>query len=551
MGRPSLFRLWQDRRGAAAVLLATSLMALSGAAAVAVDVGSLFLAKRQLQGVADAAALAAAQGSLSDGGSASARALIDRSGVPDVSIATITPGVYARDATLAPTARFTAGTTAPTATRLTLERTVPLFFGRLLLGKSGMVIRTQATAARVDMAAFSIGTRLVGLSGGIANQLLSSLAGTNLNLSLVETGQLASANIDILRFADALRLRLNKQGSSYADLFGMQVPLNEIVRAMADAAPDGYTGTILNTIAGALPNSNVMLSHLIDLGPLGSGTGGGGTSSGMLQVDLFSLLRSVLGDARGGAYDTMLNVSVPGLTSVKLILAGGTGASSPWLTVTRSQDVVVRTAAARIYLEAKAGVSLLGLGLASLRIPVYVELAAAEARLSAIRCTGNAATDGVTLAVTPSAGSIAIADVDSATVTNFAITPAKQPAVLVNVLGTRINGFADVALGGMQAQSVSFSRDDIAAHRTKTVSTTDLTAGIASSLAQNTQISVTTLGITLNAGPLVGAVAGQLLALAPLLDGVLTEATGILGVKVGAADVRVDQIRCGVPSLVG
>lgn len=540
-------RLWRDNRGAAAVLFALSLMSIAGAAAVAVDLGSLFLAKRQLQGVADAAAMAAAQGSLSDGGTSSARALIDHSGVTGVSIAEITPGQFSRDASIAPAARFTPSTTAPTAARLTLERNVPLFFGRLLLGKSTMTIRTRATAARVDMAAFSIGTRLGVVSGGVANQLLSSLAGTNLNLSVVETGQLASANVDILRFADALRVRLNMQGSSYAELFGARLSLSDVVRAIADASPDSYTATILNTIAAALPNTMVELSHLIDLGPLGDGDARG--STGALQVDIFSFLRSLLADAKGGSYDATLNVTVPGLTSVKLIMAGGNAASSPWLTVTSAKDVVVRTAAARLYLDVKAGVVLPGI--ASLRIPIYVELGAAEARLADIRCTGNTLTDGVTLAVTPSAGSVAIADVDSAAVPNFAAVPAKQPAVLVNILGTRVNAFANIALGGMQTHNVVFSKADIAAHRTQTVGTGDLTSGIASSLANQVQISITVLGITVNVGPLVSAVAGQVLALAPLLDTLLNEILSVMGVKVGVADVRVDQLRCGVPSLVG
>ncbi|MCE7796679.1 pilus assembly protein TadG-related protein [Sphingobium sufflavum] len=538
--------LWRDSRGSAVVLLAAALMALAGAAAVAVDVGSLFLAKRQLQGVADAAALAAAQGDLDDGGSLSARALIDRSGVPGVSLAAITPGQYARDVAVDTGARFVPGTSAPTATRVTVERTVPLFFGRLLTGKSGLVIRTQATAARVNMAAFTIGTRLVGLSGGVANQLLSSLAGVNLNLSLIETGQLASANVDILRFADALRLRLNMQGSSYADLFGAHIPLAQVVRAMADAAPDGYTATILNGIAGVLPNTTTRLSRLIDLGPIGDATAAG-TNAGLLQVDLFSFLRSVLGDAKGGSYDSTLNLTVPGLAGVKLILAGGSSVSSPWLTVTRSKDVVVRTAAIRIYLDVRANVILPGI--ASLNIPLYIELAAAEARLSDIRC-GTPSSDGVTLAVTPSVGSVALAEVDAAAVPNFAIVPTKQVATLVNILGTRINAYANIALGGMAAQSVNFTKADIAAHRTRTVTTNDLTAGLATSLAQNVQVSVTTLGITLNGGPLVSAVVGQLLSLTPVLDTLLNEVTGILGVKVGSADVRVDQIRCGVPALV-
>lgn len=536
--------LWQDRRGIAAVLLGASLLALVGAAAVAVDIGSLYAAKRQLQGVADAAALAAVQGNLGDGGSAAAQALIDRSGVPGVTIAAIAPGQYVRDATVAPTARFTPGTVSPMATSLTLQRTAPLYFGKMLLGKSGVTIQAKATAARLNQAAFTLGTRLVGLSDGIANQLLSSLAGTNLNLSVVDTSQLVSANVNILGFADALRVRLNMQGSTYAQLFGAQIPLSQLVLAIADAAPDSYTANILKGIATAMPNTTATLSHLIDLGPMGSNTTSGGA---VLQVDVFSLLRSLLTDAKGGSYNTTLGVAIPGLTSVKLILAGGNSVSSPWMTVTRSKDVVIRTAAARAYLDVSATVILPGI--ASLRVPVYIELGAAEARLSDIRCNGDA-NDGVTLAVTPSAGSVSIADVDPAAITNMAVVPAKAPAVLVNILGITVNAFANIALGGGVAQNAVFTKDDITNHRTKTVTTNNLTNGIATSLMQNVQISATVLGITVNAGPLVSAVGGVLVGLTPLLDGLLNEVTGLLGVKVGSADVRVDQLKCGTPVLV-
>lgn len=542
-----IVRLWHDRAGTAAVLFAASLMAIAGAAALAVDMGSLYLAKRQLQGIADAAAMAAVQGNLGDGGTTSAQALIDRSGVQGIRIAAITPGNYDRNAAVAPAARFTPGTVAPTASRLTLERTVPLFFGRLVLGKAGMMIRSQATATRVDMAAFSIGTKLVGLSGGLANQLLSSLAGTNLNLSLVETGQLASADVDILRFADALKLRVGMQGASYADLFGARIALSDVVRALADASPDGYSASILGNIAALLPNTNVTLAHLIDLGPIGQDSSAE-ANAGLLKVDIFSFLRSLLADSKGGAYNATLSLNVAGLTSANLIIAGGQPASSPWLTVTRSKDVVVRTAASRIYLDVKAGVPIPGI--ASLRVPVYVELAAAEARLSAIRCAGDPLTDGVTLAVTTSAGTISIADVDPAAVANFAAVPIKKPAALVDILGTKVNAYADLALGGGQAQDAVFSKDDIAAHRTRTVTTNNLTNGLATTLAQNVQLSATVLGITVTVGPLISAVAGQLLGVTALLDPILNEALAVLGVKLGSADVTVDGLRCGMPMLV-
>ena len=71
------------------------------------DIGSLFLAKRQLQGIADAAVLAAAQGDITGQGTVSAQAIINRTGVSGIQIGTLTTGSYARDKSVAMSARFT------------------------------------------------------------------------------------------------------------------------------------------------------------------------------------------------------------------------------------------------------------------------------------------------------------------------------------------------------------------------------------------------------------------------------------------------------------
>src|SRR3546814_11645113 len=57
MRLPSLCR---DTRGGISMLTAFALTMLIGSAALAVDIGSLYLDRRKLQGIADAAALAAA-----------------------------------------------------------------------------------------------------------------------------------------------------------------------------------------------------------------------------------------------------------------------------------------------------------------------------------------------------------------------------------------------------------------------------------------------------------------------------------------------------------
>jgi uncharacterized membrane protein len=539
--------LLRDRRGVAATMMALSLTALTGVAAITIDLGSAYVAKRQLQGIADAAVLAAASGDVVTHGTSSAQAIINQSGVTSVTINSLTPGIYQRDTEVAPDARFAADTTDPTGARLTLDRQVPLFFGKFILGRPTITVSATATAARADLAAFSIGTRLASLSGGIANELLSGLTGTSLNLSLVDTQSLVSADMDLLHFADALRVRLNMSDASYAELFGTQVSLRDLVHAMADAAPSVAARDALAKVAAVVGTDSLRLDDMIDLGPIGQANSADGQSA--IVIDAFSLLRATLQQSRGENYQSSINLTVPGLTSVKLLLVGNNGtAQSPWMTVTDARDVVIRTGRIRIHLEVKLASALAGIS--TIRVPLYVELAEAQARLSDIHCSGDATGGSVTLAVTPSIGSAAIADINSGQIADFSSAMTMQPAVLVDIIGTKIRANSQILLGGTQAKSVTFSSGDIAARVTKTVATDDVVAGLAVSLVSHMQLSLTTLGMTVTTGPLLSAVGGVLTPLAPTLDGLINQVTGLLGVKLGMADVRVERMRCGVPLLV-
>jgi uncharacterized membrane protein len=120
-------RLLRDRRGGISVILAGSTFMLAGAATVAVDLGSVYLARRQLQGIADAAALAAVEG-----GRSAAVQLVSQTGVAGVTLASAEPGRYSADPALPVPSRFQAGDASGGAMRVEVQRRVPLFFARLL-----------------------------------------------------------------------------------------------------------------------------------------------------------------------------------------------------------------------------------------------------------------------------------------------------------------------------------------------------------------------------------------------------------------------------------
>ena len=535
-----------DSRGAATILFAASLVSLIGASAVAVDTGSIYLAKRRLQGLADGAALASAAGNLQAGARPDAQAMLDHSNGDGVRIASIAAGTYRRDATIAPEDRFSVGPAAPNALQIKLEQDVPIFFGKIITGKSTVTIGARATAARVDMAAFSVGSRLLTLSGGLPNQILSGLAGTHLNLSVLDGQSLADLDIDLLGFADALGARTGMEGATQADIFSQTVTLAQAIDALGDSAAGKAGALILHSIAAKLGNDTLRMDQLIDLGPVGRN--GVSDPHNPITVDALSLVRAVLG-ANGGKTVIDVQAALPGVTATRLtLLLDGTRRESPWMTVTERHDVVVRTAQARLYVESDIGIPLAGI--ASLRLPILVELASAEARLSDIRCTGDSLRDGVDLLVTPSIGNISIADLDPAALENFAIKPTLRPAVLAQAPATQIKAQAHVTLGGAHAQTVHFSRGDVDSRTMRSVSTNDALQATASSLIANTQLSITLLGIPLSTGPVVKLVGSTLALVAPPLDGLLNQLTSLLGVRLGIADVRVERMRCGTPVLV-
>ncbi|MGE4324314.1 MAG: TadG family pilus assembly protein [Sphingobium sp.] len=542
--RPVRLRLLgRDRRGGVTIILAGAMMMLAGAATVAVDLGSVYLAKRQLQGIADAAVLAASRG-----GRSAAQALITRAGVTGVSLRTMDEGYYAADPAVPVDARFVSGDPRATAVRLDLERRVPLFFGRLLVGRDGMTVHARATAARTDSTAFSIGTGLASIEDGLPNMLLSALAGTQLNLSVMDTQGLANLDVDLLGFADALRVRLGKDGEAYGQLFDRRVPVADLLAAMADSSAGPATAT-LRTVGGRLGSRSARLSDIIDLGPMRGAASATGEPA--LIFDALSMLRMILSPPAGTAVPMDLRLSVPGLTDTRLMLITGPGeTATPMVTVTATHDVAVRTAQTRIYLESSVATALSGL--LKLRVPLYIELASAEARLSAIDCAARSPGRGVTLAVTPSVGTAALADIDTGALTDFSAPANLRPALLGQTIALRVTGYANIPLGGVTAQTVHFTPEDIDVQRSKRVSTGDLTQGVAVGVISRTkvQVSLLGLGLGLDLGALTPAIAGVLTTVAPLLDTVLNSVTGLLGVRVGSADVRVHALRCGKPTIV-
>ncbi|HVP84819.1 MAG TPA: pilus assembly protein TadG-related protein [Rhizomicrobium sp.] len=547
----------RNKRGAISVITALSLTVLIAFTAGAVDFGNVFLHARQLQGMADLAAMAAANDLTHAQAAATATAQANNWDAP---ITTgVTTGIYQPVASIAVDKRFTPdNTTAKNAAQVTLKSSAPLYFASLILGRSSLSLTRTATAARAELASFSIGSRLLSLQGGIANSVLSALLGSSVNLSVMDYNALASAQVDLFQYSNAMKSRLNLQAASFNQTLSTKMTTADALGGIADVLnSNGHASAAhaMQTIADAAGNQKIEIGNLMDLGPYGdqdylNPNGGSGVT-----VSALDLATAALGLAQGG-HQVQFNLAtgVPGLTKVTATLAiGQRPANSPWIAVTDKDDVIVRTAQARLYIDAQvapAGSALSSV--ASIDVPIFVELASAQAKLSSMECGLTPADNSVTLSVAPSIGQAAIASIDLSSFDDFETDETLGYAPLIKTALIQVTGFADAKLGGLSWQQVSFNGTDIAAGTVKTVKTNDRMQSLFTSLLGTLDLKVKLLGLGLGlgTGPVTSAVANSLSGVAAPLDGVVNSLTGLLGLGLGEADVRVNGVRCNAVALV-
>lgn len=547
--RAFLAQLRAECSGAVTMIAASSLLASLGCLAFAVDLGSVYYQSRRLQGVADAAALSAASELDDPRTAADAAVRLNRWERPyDLTVVT---GAYRPNTAVPADQRFAVTATDPDAARVTIQSDTPLFFAPVFGHNSARITRS-ATAARANLASFSIGSRLLALQGGVANALLSALTGSQINLSVMDYDALLSADVDLLAFTRALQTRLHLEAASYDQVLATSVSTGDAIQALAaglDAGGSGTAAGALRKLAASTPGTaRIELGTLLDLGPIGAQDHA--ASGQAIQVNTFDLLRGMLSLANGDRQVQLdLGANVPGLASVTAKLAvGDRMADSPWIAVTAKGEPIVRTAQTRLALDAQILPAVNLLGIARVHLPLFIELAEGEAKLDAINCRARRP-QSVSLLARPAPGHIAIAEIP-ADISDHRTPLAERPAAIVALPLITVSGQARVDLAGPGWQSVSFDADDIATHRIKTISSNSLVQGIVGSLVSKLDLKVTVGGIGLGVGP-VGALVGNSLATAaPALDELVNTLTGLLGLHLGQADLRVNGVRCGVPALV-
>src|SRR5690606_19863005 len=280
-------RFLRARGGNLATMAALVSPLFLAVAAFCVDTSSLFLERRQLQNMADLAAVAGAS-SLSQADDAVLRQLrangvdpVLMSGSYDPSVVNgktddktrvwVEKGNYLPDKNRAVENRFVAGGANPDAVRVRLVRPGNLYFGqsfidRPALGATGM-------AATKAEAAFSIGSRLLSLNTdqSVLNDLLGGLLGTSLNLKLADYNALAATDVNLLGFLDKLAPKVGLTAGTYDQLLNTDVSVGMLATVLAEVVTNNPAAKaalgILGKNAGALA-TKLPVGELLGLGSI-------------------------------------------------------------------------------------------------------------------------------------------------------------------------------------------------------------------------------------------------------------------------------------------
>lgn len=570
-------RLIADRRGNFAVMTALCTPVALVLTAFAVDEGSLYNERRAAQSIVDLAAITAAAHinnaeqavltTLKDNGITSVAVQqqgADIAPTGSKAVVQVVPGRYSAISSIAAGSRFEAGKLPYNAVQVSLKKQGTLYFAASMM--TPPVIGTTATASAQPEAAFSVGSRLASVNGGILNALLGGLLGGNVSLSVMDYNSLISADVDVLSFTDTLATQLHLTGVTYSDVLASKATIGQIATAMANVPGLDRTAKLaLQTMASSATNNvKIPLSHLVDLGSVGS-LGLGQKPAGLsVDASAMSMLSAAAALANGtNQVSVNLGATIPGLTSTTLQIAiGEPMQNSPWLAV-GEMGTVVRTAQTRIKLNASVTVGTSNLGggikLLAVNLPLNVEVAYAEAKLTDISCPTGPSSIKVSIAAQPGVVEAHLANSNASGFADFTQPQSFSNAdiadlklLLIPLL--QVTGSSAFSATNMTPTNLTFSATDIASKAVKTVSTKNLTQSLTTSLVNNLSLTVNALGLGIDVTALLGTVKP---AVTTLLNGVTTPVDNLvynvlaaLGVHVGEADVRVTGAVCGRSVLV-
>lgn len=583
--RARLSKRGQFQRGSLVINLAIAL-SLIVIVLIGTELGYLFFMKREMQKSADLAALAGAQQISSMGGCANAitAAKLSANGTSDTDLSRNLPSTFSLvdgdiecgqwDPAKTTIDHFEPATSNLNAVRVTISK-APVAI--LSFFDADRTIQVKAVAANEPIASFSLGTGVAGLNEGVVNQLLSALLGTGnkINLRLVDYQGLASAQIRLL---DLISVMPNV--GTVDELLNTRIQLNDLILAMVQAL--GTSNTLAVQALNSITYANVKSAE-IRLGDLIKVTTPSPEGAGNATISVLDLLASSAQIANGKnlvKLGTAVDLGALAKADVKLVVIeppsiaigpAGKDGQGNWRTQAHSAAVRMLLDVTLVDTSAIPGLSWL-VKMTLLRLPIYIEVAQGNARLSNIQCANDRADCRVAIEAKPGLASICIASVSDALMLNTT-TPVNckaMPSVKISEIAL-IGGLLPIlqvnAKVPVQAeipdtnyQTLTFNGvigdgDDI-----QTVNSNAVGSVLSNTLGNFTDpakwdltlvpLGILPLGLGDVLSPLLTFVLSILAPLFSLLDTSIVPLLNLLGVQLGYSDVRLLSLLCGEAKLV-
>ncbi|WP_349434604.1 TadG family pilus assembly protein [Pararhizobium sp. A13] len=539
-----------------------------------VDYGYLTLQKREMQGIVDITAIVAAadlpnvekaaRDHFKNNGlnlavaTKSGLLTVDGKVVPrDLTalqngIVTIVKGRYVPDPALATGQRFIPNATPADAAQVSIEKEGALHLAAMFSAPPTM--SATGTAASTKLAAFSIGSRLASLDGGILNAVLGQMLGTTISLKVMDYRALVDADINVRPFLKIVSTRLNLTAASYEDVLTANLTMPQLLSSLQ--AVHGISSAATSALKALETASNkskktFTLSQILNVDPK-KGLNVDAGSNWDMTVGAFDIVSAAAAIANGTNQISLDAIAgLPGIASASVKLAVGEPPVETPPHRLGAPGSAVRTAQTRLAVDVNVN-GLAALAGLKIKLPIYVEVAHAEGKLADIRCYGSTPQNAsVTVEAVPGVAEIAIGTVHPSVLSNFSNEARVEKARLVDSALLRIDGIAHVETKNMQPQRLTFSPSEVAMGGVKSVSTKDILTSTTQTLLNNLDADIQVLFLTVGSPQAVqSALAQSLSAVTPSIDTLLYNLLLAAGVRVGEADVRVTGVSCLQPVLV-
>jgi uncharacterized membrane protein len=575
----------KDEGGASAIIVSLSLVVLLGFVALGVDSASLYRERAQLQNVSDLTAISAM--ALPESANARATRTMGRNGVDADALKTLKKGRFLRNPAIEPEDRFTelsAGDPKINAVSVLLNDSAQLHFARIFTEDSDVTLNREALATQTGAVSFSLDSHLVELNGASLNSALSDSFGASATIGSGDMQVLAAADIDLGTLLEALDTRLGNSSRNPAEILDATTTAGDIISALQSILP-ASDGSGLSSLASAASSTTFSVSSLV--GGIDSDLGLTATDFlSEIEISALDVVKSLVA-AQSSDQGTVLNVGIdaPGVISVSSNLsAGEPPAHSGWIAL-GEEGAELHRAAARLKTEIELQPDILGnlgvgIQVASVHLPLYLELAGSTARLERMAChitsensiAANFQTahtelhpaNGTSVAALylgtlsnngNTTGLIDPASLGFADLLDISLEVALPLGLSLQIPGITIQARSHVAIGASQNETIDFTHREVkSGDTTKSYGSGELLSTSISDLlsGQNTELRVKPGQAGLVSG-LAAPLISTLLAILPErlltnlatpIDGVLDTVLAAAGVKLGAGELTLTGHHC-------